>query len=209
MLTVSLRTNLIVLVVVVTAAATIFGCEASEEPQPTATQAPTPGPDQPYAGLEQREIRALTPEKIDDLLAGRGSGYALAAELNHYPGPTHILEMQDTLNLTADQADAVALVKEAMKTEAVRLGAQLVELERELDTAFRSGTITPETLSALTAQISTVDGQLRNTHLQAHLEMVKILTPEQVTRYDELRGYTSGGSESAPSEHDMHSMDHG
>lgn len=209
MLTLSLRKNLIVMMVVLAAAATIFGCEAAEEPQPTATRMPTPSPDQPYTGLEQREIRALSPEKVEDLLAGRGSGYALAAELNHYPGPTHVLEMRDLLDLSADQADAVSAIKAAMSSEAVRLGTQLVDLEQELDAAFRSATISPDGLSTLLTQISTVDGQPRNTHLQAHLQMVEILSSDQVAQYDELRGYGSDNSQPSHDQHNMDSMDHG
>ena len=34
-----------------------------------------------------------------DLRAGRGMGLALAAELNGYPGPAHVLELADKLDL--------------------------------------------------------------------------------------------------------------
>ena len=47
---------------------------------------------QPYAGLEQRQVKALSEQQIADLKAGRGMGLALAAELNGYPGPMHVLE---------------------------------------------------------------------------------------------------------------------
>lgn len=33
-------------------------------------------PAQPYAGLQERPIKALDPQRVDDLLAGRGLGYA-------------------------------------------------------------------------------------------------------------------------------------
>lgn len=201
--------NWIVLVAILASVATVLGCEASEAPQPTATQALTTILDQPYAGLEQREIRALDPLKVEDLLAGRGSGYALAAELNHYPGPTHVLEMRERLGLSKDQVATSSSIKDAMSAQAVRLGGEMVALEEELDFAFRSGTISSEELSARVTNIAGVEGQLRNAHLQAHLEMVKILTPEQVARYDELRGYTGDGSGSSPGDHDMHSMEHG
>ena len=35
----------------------------------------------PYAGMQARAIKALSPEQIADLKAGRGMGLALAAEL--------------------------------------------------------------------------------------------------------------------------------
>ena len=40
----------------------------------------------PYAGMQQREVKALSEQQIADLKAGRGMGLALAAELNGYPG---------------------------------------------------------------------------------------------------------------------------
>ena len=39
-------------------------------------------PAQPYAGMQTRQIKALSAEQIADLKAGRGMGLAMAAELN-------------------------------------------------------------------------------------------------------------------------------
>jgi hypothetical protein len=49
----------------------------------------------PYAGFQQRTIKALSDQEISDLRAGRGMGLALAAEMNGYPGPIHALELAD------------------------------------------------------------------------------------------------------------------
>jgi hypothetical protein len=165
---------------------------------------------QPYSGLQERDIRALTPERVADLLAGRGAGYALAAELNHYPGPTHVLELGAQLDLSVEQQDAVSSIKAAMQQEAVRLGTQIVNLEEELDRTFRHEKITPEELSSLTSNIAEVEGQLRNVHLQAHLQTVDVLTKGQVTRYDELRGYSSSEEPqlSSTDEHGSHGTKH-
>ena len=46
----------------------------------------------PYTGMQARSIKALSDQQIADLGAGRGMGLALAAELNGYPGPSHVLE---------------------------------------------------------------------------------------------------------------------
>ena len=151
----------------------------------------TPPPAQPYAGMQDRPIKSLSPERVADLLAGRGAGYALAAELNDYPGPMHVLELATELQLRPDQERAVRDVFTAMQQEAQRLGKQLVDLEAELDGTFRSGQITPAVLADLTNEIATVEGQLRTTHLAAHLKTKEVLTPEQVARYDQLRGYTA------------------
>ena len=54
---------------------------------------------QPYAGFNMRPIKALSDQQIADLRAGRGMGLALAAELNGYPGPSHVLELAKSLAL--------------------------------------------------------------------------------------------------------------
>jgi hypothetical protein len=55
----------------------------------------------PYAGMQTRPIKALSKQQVVDLKAGRGMGLALAAELNSYPGPIHVLS--DKLGLTPEQ----------------------------------------------------------------------------------------------------------
>src|SRR5258708_12736969 len=57
----------------------------------------------PYAGMQTRPIKALSEQQVADLQAGRGMGLALAAELNGYPGPSHVLELADKLGLSAEQ----------------------------------------------------------------------------------------------------------
>jgi hypothetical protein len=57
----------------------------------------------PYAGLQMRPIKALSEQQVADLSSGRGMGLALAAELNGYPGPSHVLELADKLDLTTEQ----------------------------------------------------------------------------------------------------------
>ncbi|MCG2643502.1 MULTISPECIES: Spy/CpxP family protein refolding chaperone [Bradyrhizobium] len=145
--------------------------------------------DQPYAGLEQRPVKALSRQQIDDLLSGRGMGLALAAELNGYPGPSHVLELGDRLELTSDQRIRVQKLYDAMKQETVPLGNKLVEQERELDQLFSARAVTPESLKATIAAISETQAQLRESHLKYHLTTAALLNQSQMQRYAELRGY--------------------
>ena len=46
-------------------------------------------------------------QQVADLKAGRGMGLALAAELNGYPGPMHVLELSEKLGLTMEQRVSV------------------------------------------------------------------------------------------------------
>ena len=143
----------------------------------------------PYAGMQTRPIKALSEQQIADLQAGRGMGLAMAAELNGYPGPAHVLELADKLALTPEQRSQVQGIFDAMKRDALPLGAKLIEQEAELDRQFADHKVTPESLKTATAKISDTQGALREHHLKYHLTMVNLLSPDQVKRYSKLRGY--------------------
>jgi hypothetical protein len=57
----------------------------------------------PYSGEERREIKALSKEEVNGYLSGDGMGFAKVAELNHHPGPRHVLELADQLQLSDEQ----------------------------------------------------------------------------------------------------------
>jgi Spy/CpxP family protein refolding chaperone len=155
---------------------------------------------QPYAGLEARPIKALSEQQIADLRAGRGMGLALAAELNGYPGPLHVLELADALDLSGQQRSKIEELFAAMKAEAIPLGEQLIAQEADLDKAFAKKAITAATLAASTEAIGATHAALRRTHLKYHLFTVELLTPAQVQHYAELRGYKIG-TEHTPGRH--------
>ncbi len=114
----------------------------------------------PYAGMQTRPIKALSEQQVADLGAGRGMGLALAAELNGYPGPSHVLELADKLDLTAEQRAGVQRLFDSMKMEAVPLGSKLLEQEAELDRQFADRIVTPESLKASTAAVAVTQGAL-------------------------------------------------
>ena len=69
-------------------------------------------------------------------------GLALPAELNGYPGPSHVLENADALGLSADQRDRTKGLFDTMKAEAVPVGERLIEQETKLDRLFADREIT-------------------------------------------------------------------
>jgi Spy/CpxP family protein refolding chaperone len=143
----------------------------------------------PYVDHQGRTIKALSSSDVEAYLAGEGMGLALAAELNHYPGPKHILEMADRLELTPEQRSAVEASFATMKEEATQLGKLLVHREWQLDSLFAHGGASAESVSSLVFEIGGLSGRLRFAHLNAHLAMKRLLTDEQVQLYDETRGY--------------------
>ena len=143
----------------------------------------------PYAGMQGRAVKALSEQQVADLSQGRGMGMALPAELNGYPGPSHVLELADKLELRPDQISAVRSLFESMKSESILLGARLIEEETELDLQFATRAITPASLRAVTAAAARTQGELRETHLKYHLSTAALLNQEQMRRYASLRGY--------------------
>ena len=149
----------------------------------------SPPPASPYAGMEGRTIKAMPPEDASGYLAGEGMGFAMAAELNSYPGPKHVLELRDGLGLDEGQIRQAEGIFDEMHRKAVRLGERYVAKERELDELFAGSRAGDTELGKLVAEVAEIRGELRYAHLTAHLAMRRVLTEEQVSRYDELRGY--------------------
>ena len=116
-------------------------------------------------------------------------GLARAAELNQYPGPKHVLELAVELGLNAEQRSAVEAIREAMLEQARRLGEEIIEKERHLNMRFAHRHIDGDRLRAATDEIASLRGELRFTHLRAHLETRALLSSDQIEAYDRLRGY--------------------
>lgn len=146
----------------------------------------------PYAGMERRAVKALPDHEIADLKAGRGMGLALAAEINGYPGPSHVLELSDPLRLSEEQRTKTKALFDAMKAETIPIGERLIAEETALDRLFVDKTITRVSLDAAIARIGAAQSALRAAHLRYHLVMFELLSPAQIARYAELRGYTAG-----------------
>jgi len=143
----------------------------------------------PYAGEQERRVKALSPEREQGLKAGAGLGYAMAAELNGHAGPKHVLELAAELGLTSGQRPAVEASYERMRAEAVAVGAEILAAEEELDRRFAHRHLDEVKLAELTGRIGELEGRLRFAHLRAHLETDALLTEAQRARYVELRGY--------------------
>lgn len=161
-----------------------------------------------YAGEEEREIKALSQDDIEGLLTGAGTpfgGMAKPAELNGYPGPRHVLDAvaAGEFELTENQQVQVETLYEKMRSVAIELGEQIVELEKDIDDGFVSGTMTEGFLQEKIYESADLYAELRFVHLSTHLSMLDILTSEQVDQYNDLRGYTSGDPcENIPEGHD-------
>ena len=143
----------------------------------------------PYAGQQARTIKALSDQERAALLAGHGSGFAKAAELNGYPGPAHVLELAGQLHLDSSQRAGTEALMAEHRLRARAIGADLVAAEAELEGLFASRQANAEAVDAATQKVAMLQARLRAEHLKTHLLQTALLTPHQVERYASLRGY--------------------
>lgn len=150
-----------------------------------------------YSGQESRGIKALSRDDIEGLLAGSGTpfnGMAKSAELNGYPGPRHVLDAHSAgeFDLSNEQREQIEALYEEMRSEAIKLGTQIIAIEKDIDNRFAGKTMTNEILQDKVTENAELYGMLRVVHLKTHLSMVDVLSLQQVDQYNKLRGYTSG-----------------
>ena len=145
----------------------------------------------PYAGFQSRTIKALSEQEIADLRAGRGMGLAMAAEMNSHPGPMHVLEHAERLQLTATQRQTMETLMQRMRRDAIAAGELLITAEAELDKLFATGGIDDTRLTAQIRTVAHAQGEVRRIHLSTHIATRAGLTTEQIALYGKLRGYTT------------------
>lgn len=154
-----------------------------------------------YIGEENRAIKSLSANDIEELKKGSGWGLAKVAELNGMPGPAHLLEMEGKIDLTNEQKSQIQEIYNGMKAKAIALGKRLIHLEMKLDSGFANKTMTPELLEKSIEEIADVRAQLRIVHLSTHLKTPEILTNKQINLYNQLRGYSTDSCKNIPKGH--------
>ena len=179
----------------------ITACSNQNATPAEQTTPPTPSP---YRDLLDSEIRGLADQTIEEYLTGKGMGLALPAELNGYPGPRHLLDLADDLDLTSEQTAQIQALFDEMQPQAIALGKDILTAEATLEEDFRQQTIDNNSLESQLQTIATLQAQLRFVHLNTHLATVEILSPHQITLYNSLRGYSD-----MPMDHNQHRHSNG
>jgi ketosteroid isomerase-like protein len=98
------------------------------------------------------------------------------------------------LALADEQRAHLEAMQQAMRTDAIPLGQELIAQQTGLDRRFAGGSVTPKTLVEVTAEIGATQAALRAAHLKYHLETTTVLSPPQVRKYAVLRGYADDAS---------------
>lgn len=159
------------------------------------------GTQAPYAGMQSRAIKSLSDSDIKELRRGGGWGLALAAELNGMPGPAHLLELRDKIPLRQDQVAKTQALFDEMRKAAIPTGERLIAAEMALEAAFAKGAADEAGLRRLLTEAESARTALRFIHLSQHLKTVQYLEPEQIKRYNILRGYAEDPCKNIPAGH--------
>jgi Spy/CpxP family protein refolding chaperone len=155
----------------------------------------------PYAGFQNRAIKSLSEQDIAELRQGAGWGLALPAELSGWPGPKHLLELQEELDLTEGQIAEIEAIFQAMRDEAMQAGDRFIAAEAAVSDGFADPDLTEAQLRVLLEASASARADLRFIHLSRHLQTVKHLTRHQVMQYNILRGYADDPCASVPEGH--------
>ena len=134
-------------------------------------------------------VATLTDEEVGALRQGEGMGLARAAELNHFPGPKHLLELVSELDLSGDQVRRIQAIHDSMKSRAVSKGEDIIMAENRLADLFASGEPSAREVRRMTGHLGAMRGQLQAIHLLAHIEATRELSAGQIRQYDRLRGH--------------------
>ena len=163
----------------------------SATPEPVDGESESGGHDghgaMPRSAAAKLPIRALPAETVEQIERGQGAGFALPAERNGVPGPSHVLELADRLGLSGDQRAQTQAVFDEMRAAAIPAGARYLDAERALEADLRDGAVDEAELTARVAEVSRLEGELAAIHLVAHVKTASILTPDQVAAYSRLR----------------------
>jgi Spy/CpxP family protein refolding chaperone len=138
-------------------------------------------------GHGHRQMQAMLDE-IDRVIAsGRGAGLAFAADQHGYPGPMHVLELKEQLQLTPAQEVLLMALQHAMFTDSRPKSARLMDAEARLRRLFADGVADEAGVRAAVTEIERARTEVRLVHLLTHLQTRPVLTAEQRRLYHAAR----------------------
>jgi hypothetical protein len=130
----------------------------------------------------------MTKDEIRAWREGRAMTLARVAEKNHYPAPYFALKMVSELALFEDQIAPMRAIYDTLRRRAMQLGRQLLDEETKLELYFEDQEKDPPKLEAIVRESARLRGEIRLLHLQADIETRKILSQDQLVKYEALRG---------------------
>jgi hypothetical protein len=143
---------------------------------------------QSAADTNHSPVRTLTYAQYQAYLKGGASDdMAMVAEINHYPMPDKVLELKKELDLSPIQVKKIADINTYMHRRRLQTGGSIVSNEKMLDSLFRYHKIDEGNLIFYTNRHGLYQGELKNAILYACFATQKVLTPQQIARFESLQ----------------------
>lgn len=132
-------------------------------------------------------VRTLTNKEYQAYLKGDAmNDMALVAEINHYPMPDRVLRWRNELDLSPIQIKKITDVNTYMHKRRLQTGGSIIKNERTLDSLFRIHHIDDGTLVFYATRTGAYLGELKNAILQACISTQKLLSEQQIARFESL-----------------------
>ena len=150
----------------------------------SATQAQTPVDS---ANVKHSPLKTLTDVQYRALISGTDiyNMYAVAL-LNHYPDPEKVLKFKKELQLSPIQVNKLTPIVKELRRKKLEMGLIIIKNETVMDSLFRTNIINDGALVFYANRYGLYQGELRNAILQACLVTRKMLSRQQINKFDAL-----------------------
>jgi hypothetical protein len=132
--------------------------------------------------------RTLTYQQYQAYLKGEaGEDLARVAEMNHYPLPDKVLKWRNEMDLSPIQIKKITEASAYLRRRRLQIGGSIIDTEKMLDSMFRYNKVQDGNLIFYATRYGSYQGELRNAFLQACLSTQKLLSQQQMSKYESLQ----------------------
>jgi hypothetical protein len=107
--------------------------------------------------------------------------------MNHYPLPDKVLKWRNEIDLSPIQIKKITEASAYLRRRRLQIGGSIIDTEKMLDSMFRYNKVQDGNLIFYATRYGAYQGELRNAFLQACLSTQKLLSQQQLTRYESLQ----------------------
>jgi hypothetical protein len=133
-------------------------------------------------------VRTLSRQQYDAYLKGEAANeMATVGELNHYPMPDKVLKLSNQLDLSAVQIKKITEINTLMHRRRLQIGGSIISNEKTLDSLFKYKKVSDGNLIFYTNRHGLYQGELKNAILQACLATEKLLSAQQIAKFESLQ----------------------
>jgi hypothetical protein len=116
-----------------------------------------------------------------------GEDLARVAEMNGYPLPDKVLKYRAELDLSPIQIKKITEASAYLRRRRLQIGGSVIDTEKKLDSLFKYNKVQDGSLIFYTNRYGLYQGELKNALLQACLSTQKLLSQQQIAKYQSLQ----------------------